>query len=198
MPQVSPLLRDLGVSLPRLPHPCRVLCDRVGTLTLGSGIDREGQNPHPVPAKNAGTRVGQPSVYSGMKSWADPPAFETMLQRVRIADLLAQLRARNNGADLWWGFVGEPTHAEIRAAIEAKDFEEQRNDGDMYPGDRRRHVARIAHLVANPRNSYPPERDHPVRIVNNVLDNGVHRVLAHHYLGNLEISAEVETTTDSR
>jgi hypothetical protein len=43
-----------------LPHPCRVLCDRVGILNSERVAARKDQLPHPVPATSAGTRVGQP------------------------------------------------------------------------------------------------------------------------------------------
>jgi hypothetical protein len=112
-----------------------------------------------------------------------------MIQRVQVADLVAQIRERG---DQWWGFTGEPTHEEIKNAISQADFNEQRNDGDMYPADRNRHIARIAFLAANPANCRPPERDFPVWILNGILQDGVHRVLAHNYLGSSEILAFVE------
>ena len=93
------------------------------------------------------------------------------------------------------GIHGRTYPEEIRTAISHSDFNEQRNDGDMYPADRKRHIARIAFLAANPANCNPPERDFPVWILNGILQDGVHRLLAHNYLGSSDILAFVQECT---
>ena len=106
---------------------------------------------------------------------------------------MAQLRSRGNN---WWGFKGEPSTEEIEKAIAAHDFEETPNDepgtefSDMYPGDRRRHIARLAYLIRNPKDVSPAERDHPVWVtVDGTLQGGAHRVVAHNFLRTDEIDA---------
>jgi len=113
-----------------------------------------------------------------------------MTVRLEVAPLLAQLRGRG---DKWWGFSGEPTREEITRAMENGEFEEERNDGDRYPGDRGRHVRRIAYLCAHPKGLR--ELDEPVEIVNGVLVNGAHRVLAAHFLGRAHVDAACSQTT---
>jgi hypothetical protein len=77
-----------------------------------------------------------------------------MIRRIKVATLMAQLRGRG---DSWWGFKGEPCCKEVQDAIVNKDFEETVNDEpgtklkDMYSGNRKRHVARLAYLIANPK-----------------------------------------------
>ena len=56
----------------RLPHPCRVLCDRWGLLTLFSRRARH-QNPRPVSPKCGETRTGQPQGH--LDGWARRPFF---------------------------------------------------------------------------------------------------------------------------
>ena len=118
-----------------------------------------------------------------------------MIQRVKVAVLMAQLRSRG---DNWWGFKGEPCCKEIQDAITVGDFEETVNDepgtefSDMYSGDRKRHVARLAYLIANPKNINPPERNHPVWVtLDGTLQGGAHRVVAHNFLGADEIDASL-------
>jgi hypothetical protein len=119
-----------------------------------------------------------------------------VIRRIRVATLMAQLRSRG---DNWWGFKGEPCCKEIQDAIVNKDFEETVNDepnteySDMYSGNRKRHVARLAYLIANPKNINPPERDHPVWVTTDgTLQGGVHRVVAYNFLGTEEIETSSE------
>jgi len=115
---------------------------------------------------------------------------------MKVAELMAQLRCRG---DKWWGFNGEPCYQEIQVAISARDFEETPNDepetqfSNMYPGDRKRHVARLAYLIFNPKHLSPAERDHPVWVaMAGELKGGAHRVVAHNFLGTDEIDTSLE------
>jgi hypothetical protein len=120
---------------------------------------------------------------------------QRVIRRIKVAVLMAQLR---NRGDNWWGFKGEPCSKEIQDAIATRDFEGTPNDepgtqfSNMYPGDRKRHVARLAYLICNPKNVSPAERDHPVWVtVDGVLQGGAHRVVAHNFLGTEEIDSSL-------
>jgi hypothetical protein len=114
---------------------------------------------------------------------------------MKVAVLMAQLRNRGNN---WWGFKGEPSAIEIQEAIDSHDFEGVPNEepgtkfSDMYPGNRKRDVARLAYLICNPKNVSPAERDHPVWVTREgILQGGAHRVVAHNFLGTDEIDSSL-------
>ena len=92
VPQVSPVLRDVGIL--GLPHPCRVLCDRVGALTSSPGV------PHVSPVLRDVGILGLPHPCRVLcdRVGKELPQFPRLLQHhARIARFIAVLQQGASG-----------------------------------------------------------------------------------------------------